>query len=61
MNANFIFECSCFCFIYMKILLCRFSIISTGGTASSLITAGVNVTKVEEITYFPEMVSLTHV
>ncbi|CAL5003381.1 unnamed protein product [Urochloa decumbens] len=32
-----------------------FSIISTGGTASSLESAGVNVTKVEEITHFPEM------
>jgi phosphoribosylaminoimidazolecarboxamide formyltransferase/IMP cyclohydrolase len=35
---------------------CRFSIISTGGTASSLEAAGVNVTKVEQITNFPEMV-----
>uniref|UniRef100_A0A0D9X5E6 MGS-like domain-containing protein n=1 Tax=Leersia perrieri TaxID=77586 RepID=A0A0D9X5E6_9ORYZ len=32
-----------------------FSIISTGGTASSLEAAGVNVTKVEQITNFPEM------
>jgi phosphoribosylaminoimidazolecarboxamide formyltransferase/IMP cyclohydrolase len=40
----------------MKILPCRFSIISTGGTASSLEASGVNVTKVEEITHFPEMV-----
>ncbi|TKW08395.1 hypothetical protein SEVIR_6G025800v4 [Setaria viridis] len=32
-----------------------FSIISTGGTASSLEAAGVSVTKVEEITHFPEM------
>ncbi|CAD6265912.1 unnamed protein product [Miscanthus lutarioriparius] len=32
-----------------------FSIISTGGTASSLEASGVNVTKVEEITHFPEM------
>ncbi|KAF6990516.1 hypothetical protein CFC21_007699 [Triticum aestivum] len=32
-----------------------FSIISTGGTASSLEAAGVNVTKVEQITHFPEM------
>ncbi|AQK40972.1 bifunctional purine biosynthesis protein PurH [Zea mays] len=32
-----------------------FSIISTGGTASSLEASGVNVTKVEEITQFPEM------
>ncbi|XP_015695722.2 bifunctional purine biosynthesis protein PurH isoform X3 [Oryza brachyantha] len=32
-----------------------FSIISTGGTASSLEAAGVNVTKVEQITKFPEM------
>jgi AICAR transformylase/IMP cyclohydrolase PurH len=34
----------------------RYSIISTGGTATSLESAGVNVTKVEEITKFPEMV-----
>ncbi|KQJ95570.1 uncharacterized protein LOC100832978 isoform X1 [Brachypodium distachyon] len=32
-----------------------FSIISTGGTASSLEAAGVTVTKVEQITHFPEM------
>ncbi|XP_066330240.1 uncharacterized protein [Miscanthus floridulus] len=32
-----------------------FSIISTGGTASSLEASGVNVTEVEEITHFPEM------
>ncbi|OEL20823.1 Bifunctional purine biosynthesis protein PurH [Dichanthelium oligosanthes] len=32
-----------------------YSIVSTGGTASSLEAAGVNVTKVEEITHFPEM------
>jgi hypothetical protein len=34
----------------------RYSIISTGGTATSLESAGVDVTKVEEITKFPEMV-----
>jgi len=34
----------------------RYSIVSTGGTASSLEAAGVSVTKVEEITHFPEMV-----
>jgi phosphoribosylaminoimidazolecarboxamide formyltransferase/IMP cyclohydrolase len=38
--------------------LCRYSIVSTGGTASSLEAAGVNVTKVEEITHFPEMVQI---
>ncbi|XP_073105168.1 uncharacterized protein [Elaeis guineensis] len=32
-----------------------YSIISTGGTASALEEAGVSVTKVEEITHFPEM------
>ncbi|XP_021319523.1 uncharacterized protein LOC8072340 isoform X2 [Sorghum bicolor] len=32
-----------------------YSIVSTGGTASSLEAAGVSVTKVEEITHFPEM------
>ncbi|WOL11763.1 hypothetical protein Cni_G20527 [Canna indica] len=32
-----------------------YSIISTGGTASALEEAGISVTKVEEITHFPEM------
>ncbi|KAJ6843524.1 uncharacterized protein M6B38_295530 [Iris pallida] len=32
-----------------------YSIVSTGGTASALENAGVSVTKVEEITHFPEM------
>ncbi|KAL8061314.1 hypothetical protein ABFX02_02G079000 [Erythranthe guttata] len=32
-----------------------FTIISTGGTASSLESSGVPVTKVEELTHFPEM------
>lgn len=32
-----------------------FTIVSTGGTASALENAGVSVTKVEELTYFPEM------
>uniref|UniRef100_A0A0D9WQC8 MGS-like domain-containing protein n=1 Tax=Leersia perrieri TaxID=77586 RepID=A0A0D9WQC8_9ORYZ len=40
---------------YLKEICYRFSIISTGGTASSLEAAGVNVTKVEQITNFPEM------
>ncbi|XP_020241806.1 uncharacterized protein LOC109820129 isoform X2 [Asparagus officinalis] len=32
-----------------------YNIVSTGGTASALEAAGVSVTKVEEITHFPEM------
>lgn len=32
-----------------------FTIVSTGGTASALEVAGVSVTKVEELTHFPEM------
>jgi len=35
---------------------CRYTIVSTGGTATSLEDAGVLVTRVEEITHFPEMV-----
>ena len=35
----------------------RYTIVSTGGTGSSLESAGVSVTKVEELTCFPEMVS----
>ena len=35
---------------------CRFKIVSTGGTSSSLESVGVSVTKVEQITCFPEMV-----
>ncbi|RWW52103.1 hypothetical protein BHE74_00041502 [Ensete ventricosum] len=34
-----------------------YSIVSTGGTAFALEEAGVSVTKVEEITHFPEMVN----
>ena len=41
----------------MTSITCRYSIISTGGTASSLENAGVSVTKVEQLTCFPEMVS----
>ncbi|KAL6552281.1 hypothetical protein OROHE_007645 [Orobanche hederae] len=33
----------------------RFTIVSTGGTASALESSGVSVTKVEELTRFPEM------
>ncbi|GFP97001.1 bifunctional purine biosynthesis protein purh, partial [Phtheirospermum japonicum] len=33
----------------------RFTIVSTGGTASALESSGVFVTKVEELTHFPEM------
>jgi AICAR transformylase/IMP cyclohydrolase PurH len=36
----------------------RFTIVSTGGTASALESAGVAVTKVEQLTQFPEMVSV---
>ena len=36
---------------------CRYTIVSTGGTASALENAGVSVTKVEQLTCFPEMVS----
>lgn len=36
----------------------RFTIVSTGGTASALERAGVAVTKVEQLTHFPEMVSV---
>lgn len=35
---------------------CRYKIVSTGGTASALESAGLSVTKVEQITSFPEMV-----
>lgn len=34
----------------------RYTIVSTGGTASALEAVGVSVTKVEELTHFPEMV-----
>lgn len=36
---------------------CSYTIVSTGGTASALESAGLSVTKVEELTHFPEMVS----
>lgn len=42
---------------FMQILFYRYSIVSTGGTAFALEEAGVSVTKVEEITHFPEMVN----
>jgi len=35
-----------------------YTIVSTGGTASTLESAGVSVTKVEQLTSFPEMVSI---
>lgn len=38
--------------------ICRYTIVSTGGTATSLENAGVSVTKVEQLTCFPEMVKL---
>lgn len=41
----------------MKSILCSYHIVSTGGTASALEKAGVTVTKVENITNFPEMVN----
>jgi phosphoribosylaminoimidazolecarboxamide formyltransferase/IMP cyclohydrolase len=36
---------------------CSYTIVSTGGTASALESAGVSVTKVDQLTHFPEMVS----
>ena len=36
----------------------RYTIVSTGGTAAALESAGVTVTKVEQLTQFPEMVSI---
>jgi hypothetical protein len=38
---------------------CSYTIVSTGGTASALESAGVSVTKVEQLTSFPEMVSIS--
>lgn len=35
----------------------RYKLVSTGGTASALEKAGYTVTRVEELTSFPEMVS----
>lgn len=35
----------------------RYTIVSTGGTASALESVGVSVTKVEQLTCFPEMVN----
>ena len=40
----------------VTLLNCRYTIVSTGGTASALESAGVAVTKVEKLTKFPEMV-----
>ncbi|XP_022726744.1 uncharacterized protein LOC111282775 isoform X2 [Durio zibethinus] len=34
-----------------------YTIVSSGGTASALENAGVSVTKVEQLTCFPEMIS----
>lgn len=42
-------------------LFCRYKIVSTGGTASSLESNGVSVTKVEELTCFPEMVQTVYI
>jgi len=39
-------------------LNCRYTIVSTGGTASALERGGVAVTKVEQLTQFPEMCAL---
>jgi len=36
---------------------CRYKLVSTGGTATALEKAGFAVTRVEELTSFPEMVS----
>lgn len=35
-----------------------YTIVSTGGTASALESSGLSVTKVEQLTCFPEMVSI---
>ncbi|KAK9990849.1 hypothetical protein SO802_025834 [Lithocarpus litseifolius] len=35
---------------------CSYTIVSTGGTASTMESAGVSVTKVEQLTSFPEMI-----
>ena len=56
MNCFLFSNVAIFVPLIQRFCSCRFSIISTGGTASSLEAAGVNVTKVEEITHFPEMV-----
>lgn len=50
--------CVCVCF---SLCCYRYSIVSTGGTASAIEEAGVPVTKVEEITHFSEMVYLVYV
>ncbi|MQL81202.1 hypothetical protein Taro_013658 [Colocasia esculenta] len=39
----------------LTVVICRYTIVSTGGTASALEGAGVSVVKVEEVTNFPEM------
>lgn len=36
---------------------CRYKLVSTGGTATALEKAGFPVTRVEELTSFPEMVT----
>ncbi|GAB4854099.1 hypothetical protein Ancab_022682 [Ancistrocladus abbreviatus] len=40
---------------FRKLFCFRYEIVSTGGTAAALETAGIPVTKVEEVTCFPEM------
>lgn len=42
-------------------LICRYTIVSTGGTASALEGNGVSVTRVEELTGFPEMVKTVYI
>lgn len=37
--------------------ICRYKLVSTGGTATALEKAGFSVTRVEELTSFPEMVN----
>ena len=41
----------------MSRIRCRYKLVSTGGTATALEQAGYSVTRVEELTSFPEMVS----
>ena len=43
-----------------KFFAFRYMIVSTGGTATALENAGVSVTKVEQLTSFPEMVSILY-
>jgi AICAR transformylase/IMP cyclohydrolase PurH len=49
------YYCTIYPYVYFNV---RFTIVSTGGTASALESAGVAVTKVEQLTQFPEMVSV---